>query len=493
MHSTYGGNNRNNLLVMKDMDIIIMKRKCMIFGAGNEGKKSFIKINNFFNVLYYIDNNSDLKGKEIKGISIISVNEMKKILNEDSSIVVIISVVNYSEILAQLSELEVKYILIMLGGLLYNLDKNKSLLPYEEIKILPYKKTNLEEKNILYVQNIPCIRTNKIARLVKENGYKVNLLYLLAPTINNSIEYQEIYDNVFTCLTINSLIDFVNNSEFDIIHSSNTPDYITLLIQNSNKKIIHDCHDMLTLQGKNTIDIASCEYIANTRSVGVIYPSEGMKKFAMAKYNLDENKVFVLENYLSKFIKRERNYPKLSSIDGEIHAVYQGGITFSSNSNRYYEVIWKKIAESGIHIHFYSQVDEKYCKYLESIHHGIHFEGNRSSKELASEMTKYDCGLLLFNVNQNTKSYLEVTTPNKLYEYINAGLPVVTCGIESYADFIKKYNLGIELNLNSNIKNQFKRLNNIAIEEDFLAKNGYLMESKIQKLIDFYQRIYEKN
>lgn len=475
---------------MKGMDRINMKRKCIIVGAGNEGKNSFIKINTYFDVLYYADNNSNLWGTEIKGVSIISVDEIKEIYNKDSSVMIIICVSAYKEILEQLLYSKITNLYIMIEGLMYFVNTDRILEVYKEIEILPYRKTSMTEKNILFVQKIPCIRTNKIAALMKQKGYKTNLLYLQSPTINNDLEYQKIYNNIFTGFTIDSLLSFVNNSDFDIIHSSNTPDFITLLMQNSNKKIIYDCHDMLTLQGKNSMDIAICEYIANTASAGVIYPSEGMKKIAVEKYNLDVKKVFVLENYLSKDIVREKNYPKLSRLDGEIHAVYQGGITFNPNSNRYYEIIWKKVAESGVHIHFYSQADEKYCKYLETLNNRIHFEGNMSSKELANEMTKYDCGLLLFNVNQNTKFYLEVATPNKLYEYINSGLSVVTNGIDAYVSFVKKYNLGIELNMDADIMSQFKNIDCIKIEEEFLANNGLLMESKIEELIDFYNRIY---
>ena len=465
-------------------------KKCVIFGAGTMGQRAFYKISENYEIQYYIDNDIRLWGGSVGGIRIISPTEFEeKIL--DKSILIVVSCMAYREIVSQLREMGYYNIKILLEGLLYEYEKDNLLIPDSNNKITYFRKRK-KEKNILFVQNRPCIRTNKIAMLMKQKGYKVYLLYTEAPTVDKSKEYEEIYNQVFTVWTQAEIVEFVNRSEFDILHCSNAPDCLGALLVNSNKPMVYDCHDMESLQGKNSLAILTLEHIVNTQSEGVIYTSDGVKDIAIKKFGREDKDIFVLENMIMKQLDR-KNYSKLSKKDGEIHCVYEGGINGKDiNSDRYFENIWNKIVAEGIHIHFYSQSDEHYCLELEKKSKYLHYEGNKSTKELVSEMTKYDCGLAVFNVNSSNQVFLETGTANKMYEYINAGLPVLVGNVQSYIDFVNRYNVGMYLDLNSDIYRQIEKACKLKIEDDFLEAHSLTMESKLNELEKFYQKIIDK-
>ena len=460
--------------------------KCVIFGAGDMGRKSYYKISQYFDVLYYADNNVNLQGKKLNGTEIISMDDL--VTNYSLEIKVIVCTFAYREIVNQLLERGISNYIIMLEGLMYSFDDTKVLIPYEQ-NILPYYKKKNEEKNILFVQNIPCVRTHKIAALMKERGWKVFLLYLIAPSTENEKAHEEKYEKVFSLSTQKGIVDFVSNSEFDIVHSSNAPDYLTALLLKANKPIVHDCHDMMTLKGYDNSHVLTLEYIAHTQSAGVIYCAEGARRLAEKIFRRDDGKIFVLENYITKQLARKKNLTKLSEADGQIHCVYEGVISDDPQNSRFCEKIWEKITDHGVHIHFYSPSNEWYCKQLAEKNSYLHYEGNMGSLKLANEMSKYDCGLVVYNVNEKSRTHLEATSINKVYEYINAGIPAVVVGLQTWSEFVEKNKVGISLDLDKDIREQLQRASQIKIKDNFLSDNELTMEAKGEELEQFYEKI----
>ena len=466
-------------------------KKCILFGAGFYGKGAYYKLKEFYDILFYVDNNKNIQGKELFHIPILSVEKMVEIYDKDEMDIIICSQAYYS-MAKQLLDASIQEYYVLLEGLLYRFNEIETMMPVELCKIEYYKKQQ-KEKNILFVQNTACIRTHKIASLMKKKGYKIFLLYTIAPPVSNNERFIGIYDVIYTVFTANSLIDFVNNSDFDIIHSSNEPDSLTNYLQLTNKKIVFDTHDMMSLCGYEDINTWVLEYLANVNSAGVIYTSKGVLEIAEKKFGLQNQKKFVLENLILNQIKIKKFHEKLSGKDGEIHCVYEGGIEGKNKEyHRYFEEIWKKITDCGIHIHFYSQSDYEYCVELENKSPYLHFEGNIGSEDLATEMTKYDCGLALLNVNDKNRVLLETASPNKVNEYINSCLPVVVGDIQSSIDFITKYKVGIKLDMNKDIKKQLKEVYKIQIDKDFLVKNNLTMDSYADDLEKFYTSIIEE-
>lgn len=466
-------------------------KKVILFGAGSYGNIAYYKLKSQKEIVYYVDNNPNMQGTRLHNIPIISSQDLKK-LYDPSIYDIVICIKEYYKVVEQLHSLGINEYYIMLQGLLYSCDTKGTLFPVG-IKCTPYIKKEAAEKNILFVQERACIRTHKIATVMKKNGYKVFLLQAIPIPEANYLDFEAVYDENYTFYTYDGLIDFIDNSDFDIIHSSNEPDILTNLLLMTKKHIVFDTHDMMSIRRTENTETVVLEYIANTASDGNIYTSDAVVEIARKKFNLADKEVIAWENTVLEQEEIINGYTKLSSIDGEIHCVYEGGIVGNDKMHhRFFENIWGKIAECGIHIHYYSPSDYKYCRELESKSKYFHYEGNLGTKKLIYEMTKYDCGLAIFNVNNQNSIFLETGTANKMYEYINAGIPVVVGDVQSYIDFVEKYNVGEKLDLEKNIKEQIMGISKIIIEKDFLTKNRLTMMSRSQELVGFYERVKKR-
>ena len=462
---------------------MVVKKKCVIFGCGQVGTAAYIKISEEYEVVAWSDNNEKLWGLDKEGIVIVSPNEINHKFTEED-ICVIVAIGEYESVIKQLASMGLSNIMVWKTGLLYSLDKRGWLLPYT----LENRYINDNNSNVLFVQTEACIRTHKIAKAVKAFGKKVYLAYLTRSPYQSNSEYADIYDGITPITSYEGLLDFVNNSNFEYVHSSNEPDLLSFVLSYSNKIVIHDCHDLSSAYKSMTPEELVIEYIANKKCSGVIYTTEGIRKQAIKKFNIPEDKVFVLENLISEELKPTSYLKKLSEYDGEIHCVYEGGVVpGDKEGHRYFEEIWAKIAQCGVHVHFYTTCDVNYCKYLETLHPYIHYEGNMSSMQLANEMTKYDVGLCVLNITQNNRQYAEFSSPNKIQEYINAGIPVAVGDITSHKDYVERNGFGKMLNMDESIYSQLVDISQIKIPENILHDKGLTLESKIPKLIKFIE------
>ncbi len=464
-----------------------MKKKIIIFGIGHYGQKAYWKLKNEYHIISFADNNSDVQGTVYEGVPVISGEELRNLDLSDTDIVICTRA--YDQIGSQISDMGISSYYVMLEGFLYHTDLKETMMPVEICRA-PYHRKKDGEKNILFIQNAACIRTYKIARVMREEGYHVYLLYTLAPPYAAYEEFADIFEDIWGFSSANGIVDFISNSDFDIVHCSNEPDILVNIVQKTNKPVVADTHDMQSIRGDIEIDALNLEYLANTGSDGVIYVSTYIADIAKDKYKLDNKEVFVVNNLVMEQVLLSRTLPKLSLSDHEIHCVYEGGVVGDDKENhRFFDIMWKKIADAGVHIHFYSPSNIAYCKRLENISGLIHYEGSVSGERLIREMTKYDCGLALFNSVDNNRFHLEGASPNKVYEYISAGLPVATAGIKSLKEFVEGYHVGMALDFSKDIRQQLEEVRKLQIDKDFLTKNKLTMKSYGKELAAFYERV----
>jgi hypothetical protein len=462
----------------------------ILFGAGFYGKGAYDRLKNKFNIMFYIDNNHALWGEKVNGLDVKSIECLNDFEAEEAKIVICTK--SYPQIAMQLSTMGIDEYYIFLEGFLYHTDKYESMMPIE-IESCSYYKNIDDKKSILYVQNASCIRTHKIALAVKNMGYKVYLAYSTNSPLQSNSEYANIYDGIFPIISMESLIDFVNKSDFKYVHSSNEPDFLTVLLTRTNKTIIHDCHDLSSAYKSMTPEEMELERLANVESDGVIYTTEGIRQEALRKFNIEKEKTFVLENLITEELEPTEIKEKKSKMDGKLHCVYEGGVIGNdSESHRYFEKIWYKIADSGIVVHFYTNYDLEYCRYLESLHPNIHYEGNRTSKELANELTQYDVGLCILNVTPKNRQYLEFASPNKIQEYVNAGIPVAVGDIESQREFVETNLFGSAVDMKGDLKTQITEISQINISKGVLREKGFTLESRIPQLLQFYNECSQR-
>ena len=302
------------------------------------------------------------------------------------------------------------------------------------------------------------------------------------------------YTNIIPINNIQSFIVYVNSADYDIVHCSNEPDYLSnLLIFNTNKTVVHDTHDLMSLRADIDMNGVVLEYNANRFADGNIYTTEEVKSIAIKKFGIEDKEILVLENYIAQNLEPKKYLRKLSDIDKEIHCVYEGGISDDPENHRYYEKIFLNIAKEKIHIHFFAMGNNiEYYKKIEALSDYIHYEGCFGIDELMVNLTQYDIGLVQLNITSRISKFLQSASPNKMYEYLSAGLPIAVCNIQNLKKFVNKYNIGKELVFGSDIKKQLEDIKNIKIEKEFLKKNKLTMDSQADNIIKFYEKVMRK-
>lgn len=469
-------------------------KNIIIFSAGDRGFIAYKKLRLFFNVVAYTDNNQALWGKMLNDLPIIPPEELPELVKEKQAQVFICNEKHWADIAVQLNEMGIRDYINLDTYLPYTFD-GFLWQPVSFSKPEPWRKISTHDFAVLFVQDCPCTRTSKIAMALRERGVLTYAAYTAAPSNAGERAFLEEYP----IWTWTDLLDFVNESEFDIIHCSNTPDDLVNVLLQSNKKIVYDVHDSITSYPdfNYTTDQALLEYLATTRADGVIYVTDSFRNAQLQKYRIDIGKTFVIGNYPLKAFNGIERLPKLSERDGQIHCVFEGWIPTENlaarktnsvfNQTLNYVPIWEALAEKGVHIHIYSYVSPEYCRSLEQKSKFIHYEGNFRDEALISRLTQYDVGLLLYSEPQTP--LLNYASANKFTDYLFAGLPVVS-NAPAYVKLLEQTGGGGGLDVSQdNILDRLKEIREIHIPADFCQTHGFTMNAYIDDLLAFYRSV----
>lgn len=458
-------------------------KDCIIYCAGIQGAAIYEKISRKYNVVAYSDSNEKLWGTTCRGLTVLPPADIVT-LTQNGAVVFVCNIYHSTEIAYSLLRQGCENIYCIPSGLLYEY-ADEAMLPVLGFSSKGYyRKESPDEFSILYVQDRHCQRTNKFASVVKKNeNVKVFAAYTIAPPTQE----WKVYDGEFEFWSLEELFDFVKNSDFDVIHSSNEPDCFTTLLSKTGKPVIHDTHDMTSLNSIDTDGLVH-EFMANTFSNGVIHVTDGLSAVAHAKYKAPANRTLVIENYLLEEYLINEALPKLSAKDGEIHCVYEGTVVPGDTGYYNFEKYWLKVAENGIHIHFYSATDNAVCQALDRKSEYLHYEGSLPLNKLIFEMTQYDCGLCIFNDESSGSVPLNNASANKFCEYLAAGLPIAIYGVPRYRKFAEEYNVARYIKFDGDINSQFKEIRSLKVPKDFLVENNMIFDSYKEKILEFYQR-----
>ena len=357
---------------------------------------------------------------------------------------------------------------------------------------------------VMFLQPQPCIRALKIARGLKESsGEEISIvLGFLEKTLTELYGYgDEYFDEVIRLDPEDlggSVSDLVDRFDPHIIHSHNAPDYLTVsaLKAVDGVPVIHDVHDSLTMrstgyyEGDDAAKIqgyAVDEKFACEESDGRIYVNEMIRDYLHRRYSLDPDSELVLYNYVSEAIIPVKMGESLSSRDGEIHIAYAGTITSKIDGSHYdLREIFREIARHGFHIHIFASREDDGYRLLADESRFIHYHGHLDQRVLLQELTKYDFGWAGFNDARN-RVHLDVVLPNKAYEYIACGLPILTFPHKALSEFVEDQGVGLVVE-DFDIRERLENAH--ALHENVYRKRyDFTIEKNIDSLVEFYRDI----
>ena len=212
--------------------------------------------------------------------------------------------------------------------------------------------------------------------------------------------------------------------------------------------------------------------------------------------------------YCSDEFMAQINKNKLSKKDKRLHIVYVGGLSSGEKDLNSYKILFQKIINQKIHLHFY--VKTQHLSNKESIgnlsplikyffkNKYFHLEEPVPAKELASEISKYDFGIwvdhYLESSMEETSLYPNLTTGNKISSFFEAGIPFIfPNSFRFVGNLTKKYQLNFEKEIDDfdSLNDDLKKLNYKKIEKkvikarkDFNNNNHFLeLEEFVKKVI----------
>jgi glycosyltransferase involved in cell wall biosynthesis len=367
---------------------------------------------------------------------------------------------------------------------------------------------------ILFLEPQPCARALKYARGLKGvYGDSVEIVFgYVFHTLNVLYGHgDEVFDELVKLDQDNledDLKELINKVHPFVIHSHNAPDDLTISAIKAAKgevPVIHDCHEALTLRDtgyyvsddEETINIKypRQEKIANEKSDGRIYVTEGVRNYIQGRYDVDLSKDMVFYSYVSNSIVPSQLHRKISATDGETHIAYIGTVTSRIEDSHYdLREIFREITDYGLHVHMYVSIwgakDEAYQRLAEE-NDLIHHHGHLDQKKLLQEITKYDFGWAGFNANPKNRKHLDVALPNKVFEYIACGLPVLAFPHKNIKEVLDRYNVGLVFDTVNEMASQLKNGKLESIIRDVLnSRYTFTVEKNISKLIQYYKEVH---
>ena len=278
-------------------------KKIILFGTELYGQSAYYKMKSQFEIVYFVQDNPISDKKELFGIPIISSTQLKEIYTSGTDIIVCKK--NYFQVSTQLIEMGITDYYVMMEGFLYHNSTNETMVPVELNKYSYFRKER-DEKNILYVQNATiCKVIQKTAAMMRKQGYKVYLLYTMLPLESCNGNFASIYNGIYTFYTADGIIDFIENSDFDIIHSSDASDILANIVLGSSKHVVYDTHDTRSQQGCGAVENLILKYIATTQSDGNIYSSRDIAEIAGKKYGLEGKEILLSSTEHQKSYSQE--------------------------------------------------------------------------------------------------------------------------------------------------------------------------------------------
>jgi glycosyltransferase involved in cell wall biosynthesis len=260
----------------------------------------------------------------------------------------------------------------------------------------------------------------------------------------------------------------------DIYHVHGEPMiYVSEIKALSKKPVIMDIHDSeITRTGIELTDERDNMRIAD----GLVFVSDDVKDVVMKHYNI-KSPAMVLYSYCPEIFYP---YQKNKASGG---LVYQG-LLAKDGDQRFlycnYEMFAREAREMGVDFHIYSNDNSRTNGYKDlcTVHKSVDIY------TLLKELGRFDWGLC---GNNFPTDQWDKTIPNKLFDYLASGIPVIAMNASATAKIIKEYEVGIEVDGMWDLKNRWEETN-LYRKNALLKRREFLMENHIGILIEFYKQ-----
>ena len=349
---------------------------------------------------------------------------------------------------------------------------------------------------VLFLQQQPCVRTLKYAVGLRATRPDVTLGFAFqGQTLSDWYGTgDDLFDRWWRLGDLERVVD-----EFrpDLLHSHNLPDSLTVLaleICGDRVPVVHDVHDLQSLRRTpyeagfpEPADPLALEKQAIEGSAAVVAVSNEMLEEMEARHAVPARRL-VFANYAMGRDLPAVLPPPDRRRDGPFRLVYQG--TLSANRGHYdLREIFRALVAQGVRLDVYPGRPAPEYEELDASSPGMRCHQTLPPGKLLEVLPTYDFGWAGFNAALNG-AHLDTALPNKAFEYVGCGLPVLTLGHRALARLVTEEGVGVSLDSLDDLAGRLGELDVVGLRRRTAeARRRFTVEANIGRLVELYERV----
>ena len=347
-------------------------------------------------------------------------------------------------------------------------------------------KSSQKDLSVLFLSYHCCIRCAKEGMALKKRGVKV--LFAQKNIANNEVVYQLPFNIAFFS-TQEHLFELLKNMQgFDLIHVHNEPDWLVTIAKKARPElpIVYDCHD---LDSQRRGEANKDEIEAMKAADAYFFPSKAYLEGAAEYHQLPAEKP---KSVIYSMVGEETIYVPEKPMPRWRGIVYQGGSVCPTDTvpathpeyplYRDYLLFADAMYSFGIPFVMYGVKPQFIPGY---IHHGAVVFGAYEYTQMIANISRYDWGLIGCPHNQ---PQWQKAMPNKLFEYLAAGIPVMSLNAKEAGEFVEDNGFGVIIKEPEDVLRYYD--DHEKYRENVMARRDeFTMEGQTDTIIDVYNQV----
>ncbi len=283
----------------------------------------------------------------------------------------------------------------------------------------------------------------------------------------------------------------------DLVHSHNLPDSLTVLaleICGDRVPVVHDVHDLQSLRRTpyeagfpEPADPLTLEKQAIEGSAAVVAVSDEMLDEMEARHAVPGRRLVFANYALGRDLPGVLPPPERRR-EGPFRVVYQG--TLSTNGGHYdLREIFSALVAGGVRLDVYPGRPAPEYEELAASTPGMRCHETLPPGKLLEVLPTYDFGWAGFNATLNGP-HLDTALPNKAFEYVGCGLPVLTLGHRALSRLVAEEGVGVTLESLDDVDRRLRELDVTGLRRHTAgARRRLTVEANVGRLVELYEAV----